>query len=861
MKVFKYLLYALGGLILLLVAIVAIVAATFDPNDYKPQIVRYVKTHYDRNLAIGDVGLQWFPKIGVRLTKVSLSERSGTGEFAGVDEAQVSLALLPLLSRNVVVDSVHADGLRAHLVKHADGTTNYDDLLKPSAPPSEAPAPTEPRKPIRLDIDGIRVTRSQLTWKDEAARQDLALSLANFETQRLVENQPSRVNVDVRVQGQQPKIDAHLVLTGTLVFDLTQQQVNFTGLDASVQGNAAELTHLALTMKGDLAANGAQKRVSLSRLSVDGKATRGNDRFDVKLNAPLLESSPQMLRAENLALNLTGQIAGVRVDASSLKAPQLDANFEQGQLRVQGFTLTAKGQRGADDVDINLSVPRIDVSGERASGNSAMLHAKLAGAAQAADVTLRLTGVDGSARAVRVAAVTLDLDARQQDTTIKGRLATPLNGNLQAKVFELPKLDGAFTVSDPAFPRKSFQVPVSGSARADLGKQNAAIDLKTRFDESNITAAARVIGFGPTAYTFDVAVDKLNIDQYRKAGAPATKPSKPAEGETKAEAPIDLSALKTLNVDGKLKVGQLQANNIKVGNLRVDLHAKNGHLQVDPLIASLYEGNTRGSISVDANTNRFALKQSMSGVEIGPLLRDAVQKDVLEGKGSVMLDLRSQGNTVTGLKRALDGQAGIALRDGAIKGVDLASAVRRVKATLSGSDAEGTASSQERTDFSELTATFTIRNGVAHNDDLNLKSPLLRIGGQGDIDLVAGRIDYTVKTAVVGTLAGQGGKEFGELRGITVPVRVSGPFDQLHYKVEFSRMVREATKEQLQAAKEAGKAALKDAARTKLQELLGGKAAPPPSSGGTGSANQSEAAPRKEKPEEQLKQRLKDLLR
>ena len=249
----------------------------------------------------------------------------------------------------------------------------------------------------------------------------------------------------------------------------------------------------------------------------------------------------------------------------------------------------------------------------------------------------------------------------------------------------------------------------------------------------------------------------------------------------------------------------------------------------------------------------------MSAIEIGPLLRDLADKDVLEGKGSVTVDLRAQGNLVSALKRSLDGTAQVALRDGSIKGVDLAGAVRRVKATLGGGDVEGTAGVQERTDFSEMTASFLLKNGVAHNEDLNLKSPFLRVGGAGDVNIVTSSMDYTVKTSVVGTMSGQGGKDLSDLKGLTIPVRVSGPFDQLRYKVDVKQMVRGATKEQLKAGKEA----LKETARDKLQELLGGKGAKQAAPGAApqGDAAQPNGATPKRKPEDKLKDSLKSIFR
>jgi AsmA protein len=262
---------------------------------------------------------------------------------------------------------------------------------------------------------------------------------------------------------------------------------------------------------------------------------------------------------------------------------------------------------------------------------------------------------------------------------------------------------------------------------------------------------------------------------------------------------------------------------------------------------------------VNANNNQYAVQQKLTGVSIGPLLRDVANKDVLEGKGNVTLDVTTNGTLVSELKRALNGSARMELRDGAIKGIDLAGAVRSVKAKFGGQDAEGSASQKEKTDFSELSASFVIKNGVAHNEDLSLKSPFLRVTGAGDVDIAADSVNYVVKTGVVSSMSGQGGKELGELKGLTIPVRVSGPFDALKYKVEFSQMISGASKE---ALKETAREALKDTVKKQLDKgqlkdlgkLLGNDQKSGTQSGD--GANQ----PAK-RPEDQIKDRLRGLLR
>jgi len=854
-KALKYVLYALAAIVLLLVVVVGIVVATFNPNDYKPQIVQLVKDKTGRTLKIdGDIALKVFPKIGAGVGKASLSERGADKEFAGIDQAQVYLALLPLLSKQVVVDEVRIDGLRANLVKFKDGTTNFSDLAgggegKPTGP-SKAPAPAGSSKPIQFDVSGIRIRNARLGWKDETSGTDLAVDLRELKTGRIAEKAPSKIELDMSVKGAQPNVDLAAKLAGTLTFDLGGQLYSFKGLDGKVTGSALDFSGIAVAFKADVEANGATKLTKVSSVSVDGKAARGKDSFDVKLNAPAIESGPEALSVDGLTLSATGAVAGMQLLQSSLKAPRVRMNLARSEVQVDGVALTAQAKSATDSLDVSVSVPKLDVTPARAAGESALLTAKLTGAQRNADVKLALSALEGSAKALKIGALKLDVDAKADANAIKGTLSTPVAGNLEARVFELPKLAANFEVTSPSIPQKTVQVPVSGSVRADLGKEAVSADLTTRFDESNIKAKLALTKFAAPAYNFDIDIDKLNVDRYlppAKKEAAEGKPTAPKPKES--EKPIDLSALKPLNADGKLKIGQFQANNVKLANLRVGLRAHQGKVDIDPLSANLYEGSVAGTVAIDANANRFAVNEKLVGVAIGPLLRDAANKDILDGKGNVSLNVTTTGDLVSALKRALNGKARVELRDGAVKGIDIPGAIRGVKAKFGAKDTEGSGSARDKTEFSELSATFDIKNGVAHNDDLSLKSPLIRVGGAGDVNIGEDSVNYVVKASIVGSLAGQGGKEMGELKGLTVPVQVAGPYDQLKYKVEFSQMI--GGKEQVEAVKESAK----EAAKSQLKELLGGKQETAP-----GGAQAQPAAPSK-RPEDELKDKLKGLLR
>ena len=118
-KVVKYGLLGAGAVFAAAVAVAAYLAATFNPNDYKAEIIHAVKDSRHRTLHLdGDIKLRLFPYIGASLERVSLSEFNSEQQFASVDTVKVSLALMPLLSHKLVVDDVIIDRLTAHVIRH-----------------------------------------------------------------------------------------------------------------------------------------------------------------------------------------------------------------------------------------------------------------------------------------------------------------------------------------------------------------------------------------------------------------------------------------------------------------------------------------------------------------------------------------------------------------------------------------------------------------------------------------------------------------------------------------------------------------------------------------------------------------------
>ena len=547
-----------------------------------------------------------------------------------------------------------------------------------------------------------------------------------------------------------------------VAFDIGAVQVDRSALTYVDQASGQELALSELKLSTGRIAERADGKLDL-KVSAKGK----NPDLDLKLDLTggyKVDLPAKAFEISKLDAKVSGAAAGIT--SLDLKAKgDVAANPEKNEYRVKGLAFDVKGVKEKQNLEAHIAAPELVVAANSAKGAAVTAALKLKDAARDIQANLKLAGVEGS-----------------------------------AKSLVIPQLNADITMTGPDLPQKTVKIPVAGSLRADLEKQTAAADLHSKFDESTIQAKLGLAKFTPPAYTFDINVDKLNLDRYTKqpekkpvstpteegkAPAPAPKAPAPTAQQKDEDTPVDLSFLKGLNANGRLQVGALQVKGLKLANLKAEVRAANGRLDVAPHSANLYEGSMTGALAAQAD-GRVGVKETLNGVAVGPLLRDMAQKDVLEGKGTVALDVNAAGKSVNAMKKALAGTARVQLKDGAIKGINLAEVFRRAKTALGSSEAKAQAREAQQTDFSEMTASFTIKNGVAHNEDLDMKAPLFRVSGKGDIDIGNSTMDYVTNATVVATTTGQGGADLAQLSGLTVPVRLVGPFDALKYHVDYT---------------------------------------------------------------------------
>ena len=591
---------------------------------------------------------------------------------------------------------------------------------------------------------------------------------------------------------------------------LTGLQLNL-GKDSNGISNWADLQGAAEAEPGaeDGDAAGKDSSGHLERLAIGG--------IEVKEARLVWDDRAADARYEirDLAFT-TGEIApGESFDLD------LNFNLAMTQPAVNGnFSLKGGVLLAADlsAIDINAARLLLDASGDGVPGGEVTL-------SLATDVAVDLAAQTLSLPELVLEALGMKLTGQVSGTAISGD-DPRFTGVLEIAGFAPRDVIRALGQEPPATADGAVLGASDASLKWEASTNHfAATALQLHLDDSTVDGTARVDSFAAPAITFDLAVDQFDLDRYLPPAAEGGEADAGSAAEQAAAAaePLQLDALRTLNLNGRLQIGSLKAFNLNTRDVEIQVKGKDGLLRVNPLGAKLYNGSYSGDITLDArkDTPRFSLNENVSGVQAGPLLQDLTGDDKLLGTANVQAKLSAAGATPEAIRSSLNGTTAFSFTDGAVKGVNIASLIRNAQAKLKGQPApESTQPNQ--TDFAMLKGTARVTNGLVRNDDLSLLSPLLRLSGKGEVSLPQETIDYTLTTKIVGTLEGQGGKAVDELKGVAIPVHVGGTFSKPTYAPDLSAALSDAAKAKVEEKVEEQKQKLEEKVGSELQDKLKG---------------------------------------
>ena len=438
--------------------------------------------------------------------------------------------------------------------------------------------------------------------------------------------------------------------------------------------------------------------------------------------------------------------------------------------------------------------------------------------------------------------ITLNTDMRIQDRNQMMRL----DGTFELQQLNARKLMAQLNLPplETGDPNALQRVSLKGTLHSE-GNVASLEPVHLEVDDFQMDGSIQVSDIKRKALVFNLKGNELNLDNYLPGAAAepaatatedgtASKPESTKPDSTPSAAgaatgsedialiPVDL--IRTLNLDGQLRLSQLTAKKLIFSNPELVLNAHNGILQLKKLQAGFYAGTINTSAKVDVRRQpKLNLDARVNSVDLSALAKVMPQLEQVEGKANFDMDLVTNGMTQRQLTKALNGNVGFNVADGVFKGTNFNRLVCEAVAKVRKKELTREDWPQE-SKFTSLGGTVQIQNGVARNRDLEAELATLHLNGDGDVDLVQQQLDYRLGLVISGNEAPDldpACRINEKYADISWPVRCKGSLQQAECGIDYDRIAK-------LAAEIAGKEVerkLEEKIQEKLNEKLGDKGA------------------------------------
>ena len=818
---FKIFLGILGTLLVLVVGVAVAVPLLFDPNDHRAEIEKAVQKETGRSLKLGNLELKLFPWLAVAAQNVELGNAPGFGDvpFAKLGEARVGVKLMPLLlDSKVEVSTLSVSGLALNLARDKSGKTNWDDLTeeKPKDPQASEPKAESSFRIEDVDIGGVDIRDAQLSFDDQQAGARYELLHLRLATGALRYGEPFDLDAGFDARASQPAAEATVGLSGRIDADIPGGLYAVENLKLSLAAAgkkllAGEDAKLDATLTGALKANLAEE-IAVKGLTLDFNGGSASTQAKGQLSGDVsLDPKTQRAKVTGLRLNLQPALKDLTADVQL--SGELAADLNTLVIALGNLKLDAEAKGKAIPNGAQKASATGELRFDAKAGSMHLAKAQVSAAGLALNTDLRGEGLLGD--------------------------APKLSGPLNIAAFNPRELMSQFGITPPATSDAKVLKSMSLSADYSGGFTSAQLsNVLLKLDETTARGSINVRDFATQAVQFALTVDQLDADRYLAPKSDAPAAAKEKSSGSVNDIPIPAEVLNDLNAQGTLKVGLLKINGLKLADAEVALKGGRGQVKTQDISAKLYGGTINLSNTLTPGTKpTYAAKTSLTALNTAPFLTDFLGKDYASGVGSVGLNLTSGGLTVGDLRKALNGDVNFKLENGAVKGFNLAQILRKAQATLSG-NLNYTEDAPKQTDFSTISGSANIVNGILKSDALNAASPLFRFVGNGEINLVDETINYLAKPTIVESSKGEGGAGLDQLKGLIIPIKLSGSLLSPSYKIDLKEAFKQKAlgnltgkadefktekKEELKAKEDEAKDKLKQKLNDKLNKLFGGK--------------------------------------
>jgi uncharacterized protein involved in outer membrane biogenesis len=567
----------IGIIIAVIIGILLVAPVFININSYRPQIQSELQQKLGRKVTLGDMHLRLLtPRLRVDNVSVSDDPSFSSGPFAQMQELDVSIALLPLPSKQVEVKSLTLRRPHIELVRNAQGAWNFSTIGQPPEGTAQAPKPGPGRKPPApvkpapapapagsqqnagaFQLRNLQISDGQIAITDFQKRQPRALyNHIDVELTNFAPGQPFSVSATVHLPGPGAQVAS---------LDGAGGPINSSNMMATPFDGKLKLQEVALSS--------AQKFLNTPALAGTDATISG----DMKLrNQAGMLSSRGKLKLENPVIR--GIKLGYPINADYDISDDLNTdllNITKGALRLGSTPLSITGTMNLKPTpaQVNVQLKASDVSlGEVAQLASAM------GVAFA-------PGMNINGR--------LNADVHAEGTTS----SPALNGSISARNLDISGKGLPQAVKVPAVDLSMTPTQISSN---DFTATTGNTRLSTQFTLTGYTGAAPNISAAVRTANAQLG-ELINIGKaYGATSLEGMSGSGTLSLNVRASGPLKNASAMKFSGTGQLVNAALKAPSLKQPlNVRsADLRFTQNSMAVDKLVASLGQSSATGNLTL-----------------------------------------------------------------------------------------------------------------------------------------------------------------------------------------------------------------------------------------------------------------------
>ena len=742
---------AVAVVVVLILLVVLALPHLLDVNQYRGQIQSELQQRLNRPVELGELSLGLFP-VRIEANNVSIGEDpsfKSNVPFAQVGQLDVSVKLLPLLSKNVQIDSLELKRPKIELIHNAQGVWNFSTIASapanaPATPAKPAPSSqaSQPAQSTQLSLGELKITDGQIAVTDYQKHQPrsvydhIDIALKNF-----VPGEPFSLD-----------LTAHLPGSGS-------QELSLTGNGGPVNNADLASTPFKGTLKlNEVSLSGLQKFLNSSSLAGTDAAITGS--ADINSSKSVMAAKGS-LKFEKVVVH--GTSVGYPISANF----DVSNNLASGVLEVKKFDSNVGGTVLNAQMTMtqeNTPSPNVDATVRCDNGK--------------VDQLLSLAQVFGMSAA--------DGMTGSGNITINVHAKGPVD-NTGAMQFS-----GSGTLQNASLKPANFTKPIQVRTANIQFAQNSmnVTNLNASLGSTNATGNMSVTNFQSPHLTFALSADKVNVTELEQITGGSSQPTKragqgwslvpSAEAAPAASSP---SLLQTATGNGTLAVGNITYQQMVLTNVHSSVALNHGVVQLNPLTSQVFGGQQSGSITVDTRPNpmTYAANIKLANADANQLMSSISSvKNTLYGTLGVTTNITFATPASGDITPTLNGTVGLNLANGKIMKLDLPSELSKI-GKFGGTSAKG------YTAISQMSGTFNVHQGVAQTNDLKAALDIGTMAATGTMNLVNQGLNLHV-TAVLNkgfsqSVGGSGvggymntalGNKNGEL---VLPVLVTGTMD------------------------------------------------------------------------------------